>query len=44
MVEYNVVKYCLRCKKRFVVDKQNRRNIYCPGCKDTVDAENIEQE
>ncbi|MDP3990447.1 MAG: hypothetical protein Q8Q01_04550 [archaeon] len=44
MVEYNVVKYCLRCKKRFVVEKKNRRNIYCPLCRVKVEAEKEAQE
>ncbi|MBU1632185.1 MAG: hypothetical protein KJ580_03170 [Nanoarchaeota archaeon] len=39
MIEYNLVKYCRWCKKRFVVDKGKVRMIYCTECQKKVLAE-----
>lgn len=32
MVDYNIVKYCRSCKKRFVVGRGKVRIIYCAEC------------
>ncbi|MFH1827651.1 MAG: hypothetical protein ABH824_00145 [Nanoarchaeota archaeon] len=32
MAEYKLVKYCRLCKKRFVVDKSEKRKNYCDTC------------
>ncbi|MGM5481681.1 MAG: hypothetical protein ACQESE_04715 [Nanobdellota archaeon] len=37
MVEYNVVKYCSLCSKRFVVGKRDARKMYCDDCQKKVD-------
>jgi len=29
MAEYNIVKYCRLCKKRYLVDKSEKRKHYC---------------
>jgi len=39
MIEYNVVKYCSLCKKRFVVDKSKRRQYLCDECEKKAAAE-----
>ena len=36
MVEYNVVKYCSLCSKRFVVGKKDVRKVYCTECEHKV--------
>jgi len=32
MVEYNIVKHCGLCKKRFVVNKSESKNNFCNDC------------
>ena len=32
MVEYKIVKYCVACKARFVVDKKDSKVFYCDNC------------
>ena len=32
MVEYNIVKFCRLCKKRFVVSKREAKKYYCDDC------------
>lgn len=32
MVDYNIVKYCRFCKKRFLVKKNESRKLYCDEC------------
>ncbi len=32
MVDYNIVKHCRACKKRFVVSKKNSGKNYCSKC------------
>ncbi|MDP2908735.1 MAG: hypothetical protein Q8N77_02920 [Nanoarchaeota archaeon] len=32
VVEYNTVKYCRLCKKRFVVTKNDKWKYYCDDC------------
>ena len=39
MVEYNLVKYCISCKKRFVVKKSESRTYYCKSCQSKIDKE-----
>lgn len=38
MVEYNIVKYCSLCSKRFVVGKRDARKVYCADCENKVDS------
>jgi hypothetical protein len=37
MVEYNVVKYCRMCKKRFLVGKSEARKNFCDACQKIYD-------
>ena len=32
MIDYKIVKYCIICKKRYVVQKGDSRRIYCDEC------------
>lgn len=32
MVEYNLVKFCRLCKKRFVVKRADAKKNYCDSC------------
>ena len=32
MADYNIVKYCRLCKKRFVVGKSEAKKNYCDVC------------
>ena len=32
MVDYQIVKYCRMCKKRFVVNKSEAKKNYCNEC------------
>ncbi|MFH1590790.1 MAG: hypothetical protein ABIC95_02585 [archaeon] len=33
---YQIVKYCLRCRKRFLVKSGNSKLRYCPDCEGIV--------
>lgn len=37
MNNYKIVKYCGLCKKRFVVNKGESREIYCEKCRKRLD-------
>jgi len=37
MVEYNVVKYCRMCKKRFLVGKSEAKKNFCDACQKIYD-------
>ena len=43
MVQYNLVKYCALCRKRFVVGKGESRIRYCKPCQTKVDKESKEE-
>ncbi len=32
MVDYNLVKFCRVCKKRFLVNKKEAKKNYCDSC------------
>lgn len=32
MVEYKIVKHCLSCKARFVVDRTESKRMFCDKC------------
>gem|GEM_PF-5056713 len=32
MVEYKIVKYCISCKGRFVVDRTESKRLFCEKC------------
>lgn len=42
MTEYNIVKYCRLCRKRYVVGKADARKNYCDKCKARIDAGEVE--
>ena len=44
MVEYNIVKYCNYCKKRFVVGKGDKRKVYCDNCQKKADKHKAKNE
>ena len=37
MAEYNIVKYCRLCKKRYVVTKGESKKNYCDECQKKID-------
>ena len=39
MADYKIVKYCRRCRKRFVVQKGQSAIIYCGDCEKIVRSE-----
>ena len=39
MIDYQIVKYCRMCKKRFVVNKTEARKNYCDECQKKLDKE-----
>lgn len=39
MVDYNIVKYCKLCKKRFVLRKGDVNKNYCDTCQQKIDNE-----
>ena len=39
MVEYNIVKYCRLCKKRFVVNRGESKKNLCNDCQLEIDNE-----
>lgn len=43
MVKYKLVKFCMLCKERFVVDKTEARRYYCNKCQNKV-KKSIEKE
>lgn len=32
MVDYNIIKFCRLCRKRFVVNKKEAKKNYCDEC------------
>jgi len=34
MVSYKIIKYCRLCKKRFVVNKGQKKKNYCTDCQE----------
>lgn len=32
MVEYNIVKHCGLCKKRYVINRKDAKKNYCDDC------------
>ena len=43
LVDYNLVKYCRMCKKRFVVNKSESKKNYCDDCQSRFNNEHEEQ-
>ncbi|MBN1377025.1 hypothetical protein JW949_01685 [Candidatus Woesearchaeota archaeon] len=43
MVNYNIVKYCRLCKKRFVVKKEESKKKYCNNCQLKIDKGEINE-
>jgi len=39
MADYNIVKYCGLCKKRFVVNKKDARKYFCDVCQVKINKE-----
>ena len=39
MVDYQIVKHCWRCKKRFVVGKSEAKKNYCDECMKKMEKE-----
>ncbi|MFH1641788.1 MAG: hypothetical protein ABIC04_02720 [Nanoarchaeota archaeon] len=39
MVDYKIVKFCRRCKKRFVVSKAESKKNYCDDCESIANDE-----
>ncbi len=37
MPEYNMVKYCRICKKRYIVGKGQSAKVYCVDCQKKID-------
>ncbi|MBN2454118.1 hypothetical protein JXB11_01080 [Candidatus Woesearchaeota archaeon] len=37
MADYNIIKYCRACRKRFVVNKGESKKNYCNGCQIKMD-------
>lgn len=31
-MSYKFVKYCRHCKKRFIIERSERKSEYCPEC------------
>ena len=44
MVDYNIVKSCGLCRKRFVVEKADKRRRFCKPCQKRVDKSKEEDE
>jgi len=44
MVEYNIIKYCRICKKRFIVNRGESKIVFCPNCQIKVDTERNKEE
>ena len=44
MTGYKIIKYCMRCKQRFVVAKGESRKRHCDSCQEQIDKENEEME
>lgn len=40
MVDYKIIKYCILCKKRFVVMKGQSRIRHCEECQKSIDNNN----
>lgn len=39
MADYKIVKYCMRCKKRFIVARGESSVRFCQECQQQVDEE-----
>ena len=39
MIEYKIIKYCRRCRKRFVVNKGESKKNYCDPCQKIIEKE-----
>ena len=39
MIDYQIVKHCWLCKKRFVVNKSEAKKNYCDECQKKLDKE-----
>lgn len=37
MVEYNTIKFCKSCKKKFVVSRGGKWKFYCSDCQAKID-------
>ncbi len=44
MVEYKIVKFCRLCNARFVVEKGQRRRIYCDACQKKIERGRAKEE
>jgi len=42
MVDYKIVKYCRRCKKRYVVNKGEANKNFCDECQVIMDNQKYE--
>ena len=42
MVEYKLVKYCIRCKVRFTLNRGEPKRNYCVTCKENIAREREE--
>ena len=40
MAEYNIIKYCRLCKKRYVVKRTEAKKHYCDDCQIKMNKEN----
>ena len=39
MVDYNIVKHCRMCRKRYVVNKSEAKKNYCDACQLRINKE-----
>jgi hypothetical protein len=43
MIDYKIIKYCILCRKRFVVRKGESKIRYCEECQKKLDKEREKQ-
>ena len=36
MVGYRIVQYCKLCKKRYIIEKGEKKSYYCEACKERM--------
>ena len=43
MADYNIIKFCRACRKRFVVSKGESKKNYCDVCQIRMDKERMNE-